>query len=541
MSRLRGGPAALAALAGALLAGCAQIPGSGAVQVERAVPGLAVAQEPDIRLLPPPPVPGESPVQVVAGFLNAQGNDQDNHGIARLFLTGAAAAAWRDRAATVVYDAGTLTLAQTGPATVTASAQQVGSLDRHGVYTPADRPWREEFSVVRVDGQWRLSAVPAGVELSQRDLQRAYRVEQLYFLSRAGHLLVPESVYLPASRSALPTELFRALLRGPDPWLAPAVVSDIPAGTQLSGSVVQTGAQVSADLGIAPSAVGASALPGVLEQVAATLGQLPGTAAVRLTADGQPLTLSGGSPGVVSTTAGSPADPDARQVGPARTSPVADATALAVSPDGSRLAAVVPGPRGASLLLVDAAGDPHAVDLGAEPTSVSFLPDGNLLVATSVGLAMVSPAGHVAQVAGAPAARVVAVARDGVRVALVTTGGAADLGVLVAPAGGQGWRLAVLRPLAPELTRVVALAWAGELEVEALGAQGGGPEQLWQLAPDGTGLLAQAVHPPLPAAPTWLAAAPGRATLLGVGDQVWRVTSAGVALAGTGRLPSYPA
>ncbi|MHB8340578.1 MAG: LpqB family beta-propeller domain-containing protein [Mycobacteriales bacterium] len=527
--------AEVVAVLGVLAAGCASIPGSGPVRVEQRVPVLDVANEPDIRVLPPVPQPGETPVQIVAGFLQAEANDSDHYAIARLYLTPQAALQWSDTASVVVYDNSALTLAQTGPTSVTAAAREVGELDGHGDYTPLDAPLHDTYRLVKVEGQWRLSVVPPGVRLNVRDLQRTYRAEQLYYLTPDLRLLVPETVYLPASRSALPTELMRALLSGPDAWLAPGVRTALPPGAALPGTATLVGGVVQVDIGVPPGQVSAAALPGLLAQVTATLLQLPGVSGVRITGDGQPLQLSGAGGEALGPSVGNAFEPDALPVGPARTTGLPGASGFAVSADGSRTAVLV-GPPGAVRVLVTTGGGPARTVAGPGPyAGVSFAPDGTLYVAGADGVLVVPPSGAPAPLAGAGPAAAFVVARDGVRVAVLTPGGTAELGVLA-----PGRRLAAVRPLAPSVARVSTVVWASQDSLDLLAAGPAGGSLLWQVSADGSAVTSIPVQPPLPGPPSWLAAAPGRPLLLEVSGQVWQQTGPGFTRSGSGSLPTYP-
>lgn len=502
-------------------AGCATIPTSGPIVIQQPVPGEPVVQQPDIRLLAAPPMPGESPAQTVAGFLAAEGSDSTGHGVARMFLTAAASAGWDPHVSTTIYDDQSLTVVQTAPDAVLATASAVASLQRDGELVALNQPLRLRFPVVRVNGQWRLAGVPPGELLSAGALARGYRLEQVYFLTQSQRFLVPESLYLPAS-AGLPTEVARALLAGPPSWLRPVAVSAIPVGTQLSGSVVVSGGIAGVDLGLTPSAVSANELSPLLAQVAATFAGLAGVGEVRLTGNGQPLTLAGGGSGLVALSAASPYRADASAAPAARAAPTPAALSFAVSPGEHREALALPVSHGQALELLGPAGQRRLVSLPAEPRSLSFLPDGTLLAATSAGLFSVNRAGEAAAVLDSPPCQLVSVAPDGVRVALLADDGALGFASLAPPAPGRArWRLSPVRPLAL-LAPVHGLAWSGESTVVALAGVGASSE-IALILPGSTDVTTVKVVPPLPRSPSWLAAAAGQPVLLGLGSEVWSV------------------
>ena len=114
-------------------------------------------------------------------------------------------------------------------------ARQVGTIGADGAFTT--RAGGEEvtrwFRVTREAGQWRISRLADGLLLTRLDVDRTYRSYSLEFLSPGQDRLVPDPVYVPVDRAGASTSLTRALLDGPTRWLAPAVGTAIPVGTQL--------------------------------------------------------------------------------------------------------------------------------------------------------------------------------------------------------------------------------------------------------------------------------------------------------------------
>src|SRR3954468_4215991 len=105
-----------AGLLAGLVAGCAGIPDTGGVHVGRPVPAAGGLGDVDLRFLPPAPVPGMAPNDIVHGFLRAMVNDDGNYEIARSYLTRRAAAGWNTRTGVTTYDESRLALiARTAP------------------------------------------------------------------------------------------------------------------------------------------------------------------------------------------------------------------------------------------------------------------------------------------------------------------------------------------------------------------------------------------------------------------------------------------
>jgi hypothetical protein len=122
-------------------------------------------------------------------------------------------------------------------------------------------------------------------------------------------VLVPDQVVLPA-RGTQSTLLVRSLLDGPSSWLAPAVRTAFPDGTQLG---IQS---VSIEEGIAQVELTAQARTAasidktrMAAQLAMTLKQVPGVTSVAIQADGAPLVIPGSPDGVVEVAAAPSYDP----------------------------------------------------------------------------------------------------------------------------------------------------------------------------------------------------------------------------------------
>lgn len=188
------------------------------------------------------------PAEIVRGYLTALADPQNDFAIARTYL--APRTPWNPGSRVVVYSSSRIGATTTpadpaggGPAvatptatptaTVAASFERLGTISPQGEFRPAD-PAGESvaFRLVRVAGAgWRLASVPTGVLLNRDELGGAYQRTTLYFPDAAGRL-VPDPVFLPADVAPV-TAAARALLAGPRTWLAPAVRTAIPDGTEL--------------------------------------------------------------------------------------------------------------------------------------------------------------------------------------------------------------------------------------------------------------------------------------------------------------------
>lgn len=564
-----------------LLAGCASVPDSGPVRRVDAVaaPTLedSVIEQPEVLLLPPEPVPGLSPEQVLRGFLAASAASDDDHALARQYLTPEASEEWDDDAGVVVHDPGQQRISCptadesgpdcTAPDRLLVSGWREAMISADGAWSVDQGSLVDAYGVQRVQGEWRLSQVPPGVRLTPADVARTYRAVSIHFLDPDGDQLVPDRVYLPVVSRTLPQLLVDALLRGPTGRLRPAVRSAIPAGTALRALRLEGGV-VEVDLsGPAASAV-EQARQAMSAQLVATLRQLPDVTGLRLLVEGEPLPVRGAQgtqpmdgwphfesrgsrlrgPGLVVAgggvrplVAGAPGGVG-EPLGPELEHPALDL-------ERARLAGLRSGARGTQLLVG------RGAELAPRLTAARLAPPSwgggrygvwtarpgrpELLVVPDSGEPV---AVRVPGLVRAGEIRQVCVSRDDVRVALVTGQGPATrlyVGVVAPdPTTPAGVAVTGLEQVAPGLSDVQDLSWADGQQLTVLARSEGAPAA-WAVQSDGSAVL------PLPAsgleqAPTALASAPGSPLLVASGGQVWQVVGGVARAAVTATDPSYP-
>jgi hypothetical protein len=279
----------------AMATACGGVPDGGGVHLGRALPAVGGPDDSfdsDVKALPPPWRSGMSPNEVVAGFLRAVVNGDGGYAIARSYLSSGASRSWDPVRSITMYDGLQMGLSGTGTVrSVRLRAVRTGTVDERGDFDPTRGSIDETVGLVRVDGQWRIDRVPAGVLLSTLDAQRFVRLARIYYPNRAGSALVPEQTFVRTAAAGFATALIRTLLAGPGRWLAPAVSRVAPPGTTLIGNVpVVDGV---ADVNLSPSARQATAkqLEHLSAAVVWTLHQVPEITSVRLLIDGNPLSL----------------------------------------------------------------------------------------------------------------------------------------------------------------------------------------------------------------------------------------------------------
>lgn len=291
------------------LAGCASVPSGGRVMSGRSAQRAEPVTDPYVRIVPVGPRHDWGPEDIVKGFLTASGAFNDDHGVARQYLTSQASAAWKPGArpqVIVLQSAPSVSTPRGGGSetTVEVVATRLGYIGSDGQYVAqSGSTYTTTFGLTQnSERQWRISRIPTelhnGLMLAKDEVERTFRVLNLYFFEPGGEVLVPNGIHLPlGNRQDLPRQLVQALLEGPTGWLRPAVRSHFPAGTRLIGE----GVFISD--GVATVDLSAHARRGDLQRMAAQLGwtlrQLPEVRGVRLRIDRQ--TVNPGGLGTVQT------------------------------------------------------------------------------------------------------------------------------------------------------------------------------------------------------------------------------------------------
>ena len=285
------GTVSLTLIVSGLLAGCADIPTSGPINEGEQV--RAPVDEPLVRVIPRPPAQGLKRDEVVSRFLAASASFEGEHGVARQYLTPEAAEQWVPAARVLVYaDDDALSVVGKGRK-VNVSGRQVATISGHGALTPRARDaFTESFTVQRVGDEWRIAELPQGLLLSVTDVDSLFRSYSLNFLAPGMDRLVPDPVFVPVGQQGLATSLVRLLLDGPTRWLAPAVETAVPAGTQLEvDSVPIENGVAQVDLSANALEADDETLRRFVAQLVWTLTELPEVTGVSITVESTPLQI----------------------------------------------------------------------------------------------------------------------------------------------------------------------------------------------------------------------------------------------------------
>jgi len=241
--------AVLAVLAVALaVTGCVSIPNAGPVLSYPVTEQTGGQNGQNLQFTAQPPGAGWMPQQIVSGFLIATAANQNQ--VAREYLAPDESSHWNPALATTTYVYKTRpnvlspvpspTVPAPGPASAKKSApppsatvEVTGTIQailstKDGTYAvpsasgPNSSSGPEYFTLVKTGGQWRISAAPSVLLLTQTQFANDYDLRNLYFFDPTYHYLVPDPVYVPlqASASRLTTRLVDYLKSPPADWLA---------------------------------------------------------------------------------------------------------------------------------------------------------------------------------------------------------------------------------------------------------------------------------------------------------------------------------
>lgn len=250
-------------------------------------------------VIPPGPAEGESPQEIVQGFLQAQTSAEDTHAAARSYLTPEAARGWDDRDEVLVYDLASQQITVLEAPTAQTAQVEVrfsitGRLGADGAFTPRAGRVGERYGLVRTGGQWRLDSVPSGLRLTAADFSRTFVPVDTYYPVDAvrgpSTRLTPDRVFVPAG-PGLADRLVRRVLAPPSAGLTGSVeASPMPGvrSVELDGTGIVT---VDLDVGADDLTPAAELLSAQLVWTLRGLGSA--FTGLRLAAQGRPYTVRG--------------------------------------------------------------------------------------------------------------------------------------------------------------------------------------------------------------------------------------------------------
>jgi hypothetical protein len=534
------------------LSACSTVPSSSPT-VE--IPQGPTRQVEEVGIEPLPPEPGATREEIVRGFIDASASVRAGHPVAREHLTPESLETWSDEGGITVLspDYAAVTI---DAESVAVTANLVGTVDQRGVFTVGgDRRFTRQFSLVQVEGEWRIADPPGGLIMLQPDFERLYDQLSAYFLDPTYQRVVPDPRFVIRG-TARPTALVQRVLDGPSGTVAAGVRNPL-SGVQLRSAVDVEDQRAVVDL----TALATDPAP-VLSQISAqlvwTLGQSElRILSVEIRVEGEPVDIQG-VPDQQTVDDWDTFDPDA--------SPL-DAVGHYVS--GGALHTVtngdpVPGPAGSGAYRLASAAvsaDPRTGELaflagvredagsatllaGPYGGNLSAVVTGRTLSVPTVagtrseawvvrdGTTVVRvPSGGPAQTVNSPTlaglgqADALRLSPDAVRAALVVDGPGGRtlyIGTVVRAENGAV-ELRDLRAIAPTLAQVVDVAWRNSQTLLVVAGNAAADRIVpYSVGVDGWG-LAPVPTAGLPGQPESIGAAPNRQPLVAAGGKIWQL------------------
>jgi hypothetical protein len=469
-----------------LLAGCVAIPTSGGVQSE--IINSDPEEVPNLPLLEGP-VDGQSPLEIVQGFLSAGRGPQGGYQVAEEFL--APGTDWNGTSRVLVTSS-SINPIQVDDDTFEVTVTVIGEVDSTGHYsTIPSQAQTLSYDVADVDGQFRIARADPGTVVSRNAFANAFDAYPLYYFDRSFDMLVPDLRWFPVGRSVA-ERIVDELLAGPTPWLGSGVLtSAFPDGVDSRADYEAPVVQVTLSADV--RAESAATQRRMLQQLEASLLALGNVTDVEVTAGDLALeppesgpepesaysvryAAIGGIDGRFGELIAAGVEP-LLSIGTA--ADLFTPSAASLAQDRESVAVLGPG----GVTLVEASGEPTLVDGRGGLVAPSLDPHGFVWSVPRDqpgGLIAVGPDGEVHELPLPVDGQVVAVemARDGARllVALATPNGPRVLAVgiqrgadLVPVAFGAVYDLEAPGP-------IVDVAWVDGTHVAVLSSEDGGTE-----------------------------------------------------------------
>jgi hypothetical protein len=300
--------AAVVAATCALLAGCVQMPTAGPV-VE---PQVTTASEdpPGISFDPRPPQDGETPAEIVDGFLEAMKATPISTTVARQFLSREAADTWAPEQQILTYgDLGT----SAGEMSVQVPLSDLNLYDARGAWEGSRASSELDLGLVQEDGEWRIDEVPDALIVPESWFDDWYQRVSLYYFDPTSEVLVAEPVFAPRG-DQFASSLVRGLVSPLDDEAQDVVRSYFPSlGTSGLSVPVRSGI-ATVSLPGDPDAIDDDTAQRMLAQLVWTLRQDEDIQAVEFSIGGRILSNGPGGSTQVNFDVGSAYDPNGLRV-----------------------------------------------------------------------------------------------------------------------------------------------------------------------------------------------------------------------------------
>ncbi|MFD3457574.1 LpqB family beta-propeller domain-containing protein [Streptomyces sp. NPDC058691] len=206
--------------------------------------------DPQVRVYGVKPQKGETPQEIVSGFLEATTSDEAKYDTAKLYMTKRQAQRWKpDSAITILADSPSREVQEQPDAAddgkgdvdaqITLTGERVAVVDARHAYRAEPGSFSSGIRLTKENGEWRIDGVGDGLVLSEADFTRFYRSVDTYYFAALGpdaltggtrqEALVADPLYLRKRINPLSATV-DALLAGPTAWLEPVVESAFSTG-----------------------------------------------------------------------------------------------------------------------------------------------------------------------------------------------------------------------------------------------------------------------------------------------------------------------
>lgn len=174
---------------------------------------------------------------ILREFYTASGKPASNYESSRNFLADSIAETWDPTGSMLVVDSIDILTVDNGAdrRTFDVRGNVIGSLVDGGAYVPRSIKYEATIKMEKINDQWRIVDLPAGLVIERNDLRNNYRPLSLYFFGQSEQSLVSDRRWLYTGQQSVDTELVTLLLEGPNNDLRPAISELVPASATFLG------------------------------------------------------------------------------------------------------------------------------------------------------------------------------------------------------------------------------------------------------------------------------------------------------------------
>jgi hypothetical protein len=155
--------------------------------------------------------------------------------VARSYLTPSLAQSWEPEEEITIYRSDFKISSTPTEGVLQLQVEVAGYIDAAGIRRNVGPGTTESMTVrmEQVQGQWRVAEIPSGIMISAADAENLLQSHELYFYSSSYEYWVPDVRWF-VNRQGIATNIVKALIDGPAPYLQGAVTSAFPENAALA-------------------------------------------------------------------------------------------------------------------------------------------------------------------------------------------------------------------------------------------------------------------------------------------------------------------